>query len=62
MLSNISLLISGASLLVIFILLITIIYMHIHSKKYQLIILLCNIAEILTPIFIGFAILGIIYK
>lgn len=62
MLSNIFLLISGASLLVIFILIIAIIYMYVHSKKYQLIIALCNIAEILIPIFVGFAILGVIYK
>lgn len=62
MLSNIFLLISGVSLLAIFILLIAIIYMHTHSKKYQLIMILCNIAEILIPIFVGFAILGIIYK
>lgn len=63
MLSNIFLLISGISLLVIFILFITIIIcMYTHSKKYQLIIVLCNIAETLIPIFVGFATLGIIYK
>ena len=62
MLSNIFLLISGVSFLAIFILIIAIIYMYAHSKKYQLIMILCNIAEILIPIFVGFAILGIIYK
>ena len=62
MLSNIFLLISDVSLLAIFILLITVIYMYTHSKKHQLIMILCNIAEILIHIFVGYAILGIIYK
>ena len=60
--SNIFLLISGVSLLAIFILIIVIIYMYTNSTKYQLIMVFCNIAEILIPIFVGFAILGIIYK